>query len=69
MRISLGLTAIVMVAFFGLLLLGAFAGPLLATPVWGAVPLSFVLGFAFIVGVVLLTGLYAWGCNAAETRS
>lgn len=68
MRRNVVFTAVTCVAYYGLLLLGAFATPLLARPVFGAVPLSFVLGAGFIAGVVLLSVLYAWLANAAEPR-
>jgi uncharacterized membrane protein (DUF485 family) len=35
-------------------------------PVAGAVPLSFLLAAALIVGVIALTGLYVLRANAAE---
>ncbi len=67
MSFSVVLTLILCVAFYGLLLLGAFAGPLLGTIVFGAVPLSVVLGFCFIVGTFVLTTIYALHANASES--
>ncbi len=68
-RIGLILTLLVLVAFFGFIILGAYAPGVLAQPAIGAVPLSFVLTAALILGAILLTGLYVWFVNAAETRS
>ncbi len=46
MQLSIIRTAIVAAACYALLLMGAFAGPLLARPVLGAVPLSFLVAWA-----------------------
>ena len=69
MRLALALTIVLCIAYYGLLLLGAFAGPLLGRTVFGSVPLSFVLGFCFIVGTFALTVTYAVLANAAEARA
>ena len=69
MRLSITLTIVIAVAYYGLQLLGAFDGSLLARPVYGAIPMSFLLGFLFIVGSVLLTALYAWIANLSEPRA
>ena len=68
MSLPVILTLILCAAFYGLLLLGAFAGKLLGTIVFGAVPLSVVLGFCFIVGTFVLTAIYALHANASEPR-
>jgi uncharacterized membrane protein (DUF485 family) len=62
-RLRLRLTAVLMLYYFGFLLLGAFAQPLLATPLYGPIPLSFLLGLILILGSVALTGLYALAAN------
>lgn len=67
-RLGLVLTAITLVAFFGFLLMAAFAPSTLAQPVFGAVPLSFVLTAGLIVGAVVLTGVYVFRANAMEGR-
>jgi uncharacterized membrane protein (DUF485 family) len=67
-RVRLQLTAILMVAYFGFLLLGAFAQPTLAVPVYGPVPLSFVLGLLLIIGSIALTGLYALAANRDDAQ-
>ncbi len=64
-RLRLLLSAILMICFFGFLLLGAYAQPLLATPVYGPIPLSFLLGLILILGSVLLTGIYVLAANRA----
>lgn len=69
MRLAVTLTIILCAAFYGLLLLGAFAGPWLGQRVVGSIPLSFVLGVAYIIGAFALTTFYAWRANAAETRA
>jgi uncharacterized membrane protein (DUF485 family) len=61
--LRLQLSAILIVCYFGFLLLGAFAQPLLATPVYGPIPLAFLLGLILIVGSVALTGIYALAAN------
>jgi uncharacterized membrane protein (DUF485 family) len=65
-RLRLQLTAILIAGYFGFLLLGAFAQKLLATPIYGPIPLSFLLGLIIILGSILLTGLYARGANRAD---
>ena len=67
-RLGMALTLVALGAFFGFLGLAAAAPGLLAQPVAGAVPLSFVLAAGLIVGTMLLTGLYVWATNAAEAR-
>ncbi len=62
-RLRLQLSGILIVYYFGFLLLGAFAQPLLATPVYGPIPLCFLLGLILILGCVALTGLYALAAN------
>jgi uncharacterized membrane protein (DUF485 family) len=68
-RIGLLLTLLVLVAFFGFIIFAAFAPATLAQPTIGAVPLSFVITAALIVGAILVTGLYVWTVNARETRA
>jgi uncharacterized membrane protein (DUF485 family) len=62
-RLRLQLVGILIVYYFGFLLLGAFAQPLLATPIYGPIPLSFLLGLILILGCVALTGIYAMAAN------
>jgi len=66
-RLRLYLTVILAIAYFGFLLLGAFAQTLLATPVYGAIPLAFLLGLILILTSIVLTGLYALAANRDET--
>jgi uncharacterized membrane protein (DUF485 family) len=62
------LSAVVVIVYFGFLIFAASQPGLLTQPVIGAVPLSFVLAAALIVGAILLTGLYVLVANAAEVR-
>ncbi len=64
--VRLTLTAILGVAYFGFLLLGAFAQPLLATAIYGPIPLGFLLGLVLILGSIAITGVYAIFANRAE---
>ena len=65
-RLRLQLFAILVIAYFGFLLLGAFAQGVLAIPVFGPIPLSFVFGLVLIVGSIVLTGIYALAANRAD---
>lgn len=67
-RLRLQLTAILAVVYFGFLLLGAFAQPLLATPIYGPIPLAFLLGLILILGSIALTGIYALAANRDDAR-
>jgi uncharacterized membrane protein (DUF485 family) len=67
-RIGVILTLLVLVAFFGFIIVASFAPATLAQPAIGAVPLSFVLTAALILGAILVTGVYVWTINARETR-
>lgn len=65
-RLSIVLTAVVLVAYFGFILLVAFAKPFLAQPIAGRVTsVGIVLGFALILLAIALTGIYV---RAANTR-
>ncbi len=65
-RLRLSLTIILGVVYFGFLLLGAFAQSFLAIPVYGPIPLAFVLGLLLIVCSIVLTGVYALAANRAD---
>ena len=62
-RLRLLLTIILGMGYFGFLLLGAFAQSLLAIPVYGPIPLAFLLGLLLIVISVALSGVYALAAN------
>ena len=57
------LCAIMLIAYFGFILLVAFGGKIVATPVWGVVTLAFPLGLAVIVLAIVLTGIYVAKAN------
>jgi uncharacterized membrane protein (DUF485 family) len=65
-RLRLRLSLILMVYYFGFLLLGAFAQGFMATPVYGPIPVSFLLGLILIFLSVALTGIYALAANQDE---
>ncbi|WP_375464830.1 DUF485 domain-containing protein [uncultured Methylobacterium sp.] len=69
-RLGAGLTAILVLAYFGFIGLGAFAPALLAQPVHagGTVTWAFAYGLGVIGLGVGLTGLYVLAANRAETR-
>jgi uncharacterized membrane protein (DUF485 family) len=66
-RLRIQLSAILVIYYFGFLLLAAFAQPLLATPLYGPIPLSFLLGLILILGSAALTGIYASAANKADS--
>ncbi len=57
------LCVIMLVVYFGFILLVAFGGKLAATPIWGVVTLAFPVGLGVIVLAILLTGLYVLKAN------
>ena len=69
-RLGVSLTAILVVAYFGFVGLGAFAPSLLAKPVLtsGTVTWAFAYGLLVIALGVVLTGLYVVTVNRAEAR-
>ena len=66
--LALALTALVVIAYLGLIVFDAVAPGAMAADTLGAVPLSFVLAFLLIVGVVAVTSLYVAAANRAEDR-
>lgn len=62
-RISIWLTAIMMVIYFGFILLIAYNKPLLATPVVSGLSLGILLGALTIVAVWVLTYIYVHWAN------
>jgi uncharacterized membrane protein (DUF485 family) len=64
-----GLAVLVAVAYYGFLMVGAFAPSMLAQPAIGHVPWSFVAGAGLLVGAVFTTGLYVLVANAADRRA
>lgn len=57
------LCVIMLIAYFAFILLVAFAGNFVATPVWGVVTLAFPLGLGVIVLAIVLTGIYVMKAN------
>ena len=62
-RISIWLTAIMMVIYFGFILLIAYNKPLLGTPVVSGLSLGILLGALTIVAVWVLTYIYVHWAN------
>ncbi len=66
-RKSLGLTlsAIMLVIYFGFILLVAYAPQLLATPLAGGLTtIGIPVGLFVILSAFVLTGIYVWKANA-----
>jgi uncharacterized membrane protein (DUF485 family) len=63
-RLGWTLTAIILVIYFGFVLLVAFAPKLMATPVAGIVTLGFPLGLGVILSAIVLTGIYVLRANS-----
>jgi uncharacterized membrane protein (DUF485 family) len=62
-RFSWTLCAIMLVIYYGFILLVAFAKPLLGIDVGGGITLAFPIGLGVIVSAVVLTGLYVLRAN------
>jgi uncharacterized membrane protein (DUF485 family) len=58
------LTAIMLVVYFGFVLMVAYAPKLMATPVLGNITLGFPLGLGVILIAIALTGIYVVRANA-----
>ena len=63
-KLSLALTAIIFVAYFGYMILMAFASDALAAP-FGAATLGIPVGIGIIVFAWVLTGIYVRWANGA----
>ena len=63
-NVALSLTAIMIVMYFGFILLIAYNKPLLATPVTPGLTLGILLGALVIVASWLLTWVYVAWANA-----
>ena len=57
------LCAIMLLVYYGFILLVAFGGKFVATPVFGVITLAFPLGLGVIVLAILLTGVYVLKAN------
>lgn len=62
-RLGLGLTGLLMLVYFGFVLLVAFDKELLATKLAPGLSLGILLGALVIVFAWLLTGFYVWWAN------
>jgi uncharacterized membrane protein (DUF485 family) len=62
-RVAISLTAAMMVAYFGFILLVAFNKPLLGTPLVGGFSLGMLLGILVIVTAWVLTWVYVQWAN------
>lgn len=58
------LTALILVIYFGFVLLVAFAPTLMATQVAGSLTLGFPLGLGVIISAIVLTGIYVLRANS-----
>jgi uncharacterized membrane protein (DUF485 family) len=68
-RLGAALAVLVAIAYYGFLLIGAYAPGLLARSAIGHVPWSFVLGAGLLIGAVAATGCYVVVANRTERRS
>ena len=64
-RLGWTLTAIMLVIYFGFVLMVAFTPKLMATPVLGTISLGFPLGLGVILFAIALTGFYVVRANDA----
>ena len=64
------LCVLMLVIYYGFILLIAFAPGLLATPVvtGGVVTLGFPIGIGVILAAIVLTGIYVWRANSEFDR-
>ena len=63
--LGLGLTAAILVIYFGFVGLVAFAPGIAGTPVWGTMTLGFPLGLGVILSAIVLTGVYVLRANGS----
>ncbi len=57
------LSIVMLLAYYGFIMLVAFGGSIVATPIWGVVTLAFPLGLGVIVLAIVLTGVYVMKAN------
>jgi len=57
------LTAIMLVIYYGFIILVAFFKGFLGTPVWGVITLAFPIGIGVILSAIVLTGVYVIRAN------
>ncbi len=63
-RLGWTLTVLILVIYFGFVLLVAFAPKLMSTPVAGTMTLGFPLGLGVIISAIVLTGIYVLRANS-----
>ncbi len=63
-RLSWPMAAVMLVVYFGFVVMVAFAPAVLATPVFGSITLGFPLGLGVILCAIALTGFYVFRANA-----
>ena len=61
--LALKLSAVVLVIYYGFVLMVAFSPATLAQPVTGHISLGILLGLAVIVSAIVLTGIYVRRAN------
>ena len=62
-RFSWWLTAIMLVIYYGFILLVAFAKDFLSIKIGSVITLAFPIGIGVILSAILITGLYVWRAN------
>jgi uncharacterized membrane protein (DUF485 family) len=62
-QFSWTLAAIMLVAYYGFILLLAFAGHVVAAPFYGVITWAFPLGLGVIILAIVLTGIYVLRAN------
>ncbi len=67
-RFSWTITAVMLVVYFGFILVVAFDKALLGTRVGGVITLAFPVGLAIIVLAIALTGIYVLRANGEFDR-
>jgi uncharacterized membrane protein (DUF485 family) len=63
-RFAWTLSIIMLVIYFGFILLVAFAKPLLAMKIGGVTSLGILLGLGVIIAAFVLTGIYVYRANS-----
>lgn len=68
-RVAIALTAAMLVAYFGFILLVAFDKPLMGRPVMPGLSLGILLGVLVILAAWVLTGIYILWANGKYDRA
>lgn len=68
-RVAIALTAAMLVAYFGFILLVAFDKPLMGRPVMPGLSLGILLGVLVILTAWVLTGIYILWANGKYDRA